>query len=140
MSFIHVVGRVTTELELKVSLKGTPYVRFSLEERTVNAPAQLFQVWAYGWEAEHLVKRDLRPGCILEVNGPLLVEEYTAKDGYTPGIRLKIIYRDGRLILRQKPNSNSQRTSTTHAVSPASESTLPPEGMRIDGEREPLPE
>ena len=56
MSFIHVVGCVTTELELKVSLKGTPYVRFSLEERTGNAPAQLFQVWAYGWEAEHLVK------------------------------------------------------------------------------------
>lgn len=140
MSFIHVVGRVTTELELKVSQKGNLYVRFSLEERMRDRPAQFFQVWAYGWEAEHLVKWNLGPGSILEVNGPLFVEQYTAKDGYTPGIRLKIVYRDGGLIHRQKPKSNSQKTPATPAGPPAPEHILPPEEMWLDGEREPLPE
>lgn len=140
MSFIHVVGRVTTELELKVSQKGNPYVRFSLVEHTGNQPAQIFQIWAYGWEAEHLVKWNLVPGSILEVNGPLFVEQYMEKDGYTPGIRLKVVYRDGGLIHRKKQNSNSKKTPTTHAAPAAPDPVLPREGMRLDGEREPLPE
>lgn len=140
MSFIHVVGRVITELELKVSQKGTPYIRFSLEERIGNQPTQIFQVWAYGWEAEHLAKWNMRPGSILEVNGSLYVEQYTEKDGYTPGIRLKVVYRDGSLLRREKANPNSQKTPTTHEAPPSPDAILPPGGMRIDGERESLPE
>lgn len=140
MSFIHVVGRVTTELEMKVSHKGNRYVRFSLEEPAGNRPVQRFQVWAYGWEAECLTRWNLKPGSVLEVNGPLFVEEFTAADGYTPGVRLKIVYRDGRPIHWQTSKPGTQKTPTTPAAAPASTPLLPPEEKRIDGDREPLPE
>ena len=137
MSFIHVVGHITTQLEQKVSQKGNPYVRFSLEERITAMPAQHYQVWAYGWEAERLLKWKLRPGSILEVNGPLYVEEFTEKDGYTPGIRLKIIYRDRGPVHWHRPDS--KKTPTTPPVSPNCE-RIPLLREQIDGDREPLPE
>lgn len=140
MSFIHVVGCVTTELEMKVSQKGNPYVRFSLEEHVGNLPVQTYQVWAYGWEAERLSRWKLKPGSVLEVNGSLFVEEFTAKDGYTPGVRLKIVYRDGGLVHWRKAKPGTQKNPTDQAGKPAPERILPSGEMRIDGEREPLPE
>ncbi len=140
MSFIHVVGRVTTELELKVSQRGTAYVRFSLEEILRNGRHQRFQVWAYGWDAEYLVKRKVRTGCLLEVSGPVFIEEYTERDGVTPGIRLKIIYKDGGPVSEAASNSKSKKNPTTTAKTPAPNCQSPSTEIQIDGEREPLPE
>lgn len=140
MSFIHVVGYVTTELDLKVSHRGTTYVRLALEERLNNGRIQSYQVWAYGWDAEHLVKWGVGAGSILEVNGQLFVEEYTAKDGHTPGIRLKIIYKDGGPVrcANQKPAVKDNPTEPADAA--ASDGGPRYDRDRLDGEREPLPD
>ncbi|MGN8969512.1 hypothetical protein [Intestinimonas sp. HCP28S3_D6] len=139
MSFIHVVGRVAAELELKVSHKGTLYVRFALEEQLGNGRIQSYQVWAYGWDAEHLAKWKVGAGTMLEVNGTLLAEEYTAKDGYTPRVRLKVIYKDGGPLSWANPGTAMRKTPTTPAADPNIGAPLPGEPP-IDGEREPLPD
>ena len=140
MSFIHVVGRVAAELELKISHRGTLYVRFALEEQLGNGRIQSYQVWAYGWDAEHLAKWKVGAGTMLEVNGTLLAEEYTAKDGYTPRVRLKVIYKDGGPLARTAPKTITRNTPTIHAEAPDADGG-PPEGEApIDGEREPLPD
>ena len=140
MAQIHVVGRVTAELELQVSHAKNPYDRFTLEERLHNGRCQRYDVWAYGWDAEHLVQWKVKPGSILEVNGPLFAEEYTAKDGVSPGVRLKIIYKDGGPIRWGKPNRTGKKESTTPAETAAAETPSPSGEGVIDGEREPLPE
>ena len=140
MSFIHVVGCVAAELELKVSHRGTTYVRFPLEERLGNGRLQSYQVWAYGWDAEHLAKWKVGAGTVLEVNGTLLAEEYTAKDGYTPRVRLKVIYKDGGPLTQSDTKTITRNTPTIHAEAPDADGG-PPEGEApIDGEREPLPD
>ena len=140
MSYIHLVGRVTTELELKVSHRGTTYVRFALEERLGNGRVQSYQVWAYGWDAEHLAKWKVGAGTMLEVNGPLIAEDYTARDGYTPRVRLKVIYKDGGPISWADPGTVTRKTPTTPAADPDADSAAPSGEAPIDGEREPLPD
>lgn len=140
MSFIHVVGYVATDLELKVSQAGNPYVRFDLVERLGNGRTQSYQVWAYGWEAQRLSKWKLKPGAVLDVNGPLFVEEYTAEDGFTPRLRLKVIYRDGFRNPVPKSNPSKKKNPTTPAAAPTLEREPPNGEERIDGEREPLPD
>lgn len=140
MSFIHVVGYVATDPELKVSQAGNPYMRFDLVERLGNGRIQSYQIWAYGWEAQRLSRWGLRQGAVLDVNGPLAVEEYTAEDGFTPKVRLKIIYRDGSRYPVSKPTSPKKKNPTTPAATPPSDRELPAGRDRIDGDREPLPD
>ena len=113
---------------------------FPLEERLGNGRLQSYQVWAYGWDAEHLAKWKVGAGTVLEVNGTLLAEEYTAKDGYTPRVRLKVIYKDGGPLTQTDPKTITRNTPTIHAEAPDADGG-PPEGEApIDGEREPLPD
>ena len=140
MSFIHIVGQIASDLELKISQKGTPYVRFNLTEHLGNGRKQIYQVWAYDWEAERLSKWNLKPGAVMDVNGPLFVEEYTAEDGFTPRIRLKVIYRDGFRCPTKKTASTKNKNPTIPADDATPVCKPPAGGEQIDGERQPLPE
>lgn len=141
MGQIHVVGLVTTDLVLQESLSHNPYVRFSMKEYLGNGRFQVYQVWAYGWAAEHLVKWKVKAGTILDVNGPVFLEDYTEKDGVTLRQRLKIIYKDGGpvLLTSGKYARKSQKEPTTPAASPPADG-VPPTGAPLDGDRMPLPE
>ena len=132
MAQIHVVGYVASDLELRKSTKGNPYVRFGLDEPIDYGRIQRYQVWAYGWDAEHLIQWKVRTGSLLEVNGPLILEEYTRKDGVTRDKRLKITFKDGGPLPRGK--------APAKPAAPVAPSGALPPGSSIDGGREPLPE
>ena len=79
-------------------------------------------------------------GTVLEVNGTLLAEEYTAKDGYTPRVRLKVIYKDGGPLTQSDTKTITRNTPTIHVEAPDADGGPPAGEAPIDGERELLPD
>ena len=73
MSQLYCTGRVVSELELKASVKGIPYVCFPVAERVgygKTAHTQYLSVWAWGAMARQLADSVGR-GSVLWVSGSL---------------------------------------------------------------------
>ena len=131
MSQLYCTGRVTSELELKTSVKGTPYLCFPLMEYVGygrNAHPQYLSVWAWGAMARQLIEKGVGKGSVLWVSGSLELEEYAKKDGVTHDKRLKLKLKDWGFVPSQQ-----------HQGRPGQDQSIPPQGT-IDGEREDLPE
>lgn len=126
------IGRVTSDLELKHSVKKVPYLRFTIAERVGyrdSAHTQYIQVWAWDNMALKLAESDVKKGSLLRVSGSMELEEYTKKDGVTRDKRLKLRLKDWDFA------STAQRQEGTSR--PMKEGPAP---EIINGDLEPLPE
>ena len=77
-----VIGRVTSELELKTSTNHNPYLRFSLAEHIGYGEAartQYYQVWAWGSLAHQLKKSGVTKGSFIMASGFLELTDYVKK-------------------------------------------------------------
>ena len=135
------IGRVTADLELRISTHNNPYVRFSIAEKTgfgeyVNT--QFPQVWARGEDAQRLINGKVSKGSLIWVSGPLVLEEFKRRDGTTDK-GLKIELKDWGYISNVKPrNDTTKMTISTEETEPTSPSNDSVE--EIDGDREILPD
>ena len=132
MSELYCTGRVVSNLELKTSAKGVPYLCFPIAERVgygSSAHTQYISVWAWGAMARQLVSDGVGKGSALWVSGSLELEEYTKKDGVTHDKRLKLKLKDWGFA----PAGQRQERRPDQAKD------LPPPET-VDGERENLPE
>ena len=123
-------GRVVSNLELKTSVNGNPYLLFSLAERIgygETAHTQYYQVWAWGDAACQLDKQGVTTGSLIWVSGVLELVDYIQKDGTTKDKRLKITLKDWGA----PPKQGGVFSTLPEAVSPP---------QVIDGERDMLPE
>ena len=130
MSQLYCTGRVVSELELKTSAKGVPYVCFSIAERVGYGKAahtQYISVWAWNAMARQLAG-SVGKGSVLWASGSLELEEYAKKDGVTHDKRLKLKLKDWGFVPSQQ-----------HQGRPGQDQSIPSPGT-IDGEREDLPE
>lgn len=137
MSKLFAIGRVTTDLELKMSVRQNPYIQFSLAERIgygETAHTQFIQVWAWGVLTQQLLDRSVRKGSLLSVSGSLELEEYTKKDGVTRDKRLKLKLAEWDFVPTRQRGKSSKRTEG------APETEESGKAGTIDGERESLPE
>ena len=137
MSHLVAIGRVTTDLELKKSVRQVPYIQFSLAEQIGYgelAHTQYIQVWAWGVMTQRLLDRKVRKGSLLSVSGSLELEEYTKKDGVTRDKRLKLKLTDWDFVPTGKRRQSSKRTEDIPTYDGAGIADT------IDGERESLPE
>ena len=113
MADLRTCGLVTTDLEMQKSARGTPYVRFMLRERLGYGEQlryQFFEVWAWGADAENLVK-EVQKGSRLWVRGDLELVDTANQNGGPTGKRLK-------LKLRQWDFSRQGRKRFTGADTP----------------------
>ena len=136
MSHLVAIGRVTADLELKMSVRQNPYIQFSLAEQIgygETARTQYIQVWAWGVLTQQLLDRSVRKGSLISVSGSLELEEYTKKDGVTRDKRLKLRLRQWSVL---PPGvRTAQPGPAGQPLSPPTPEPLPV----IDGERETLP-
>lgn len=132
MAQAYSIGRVTSDLELKVSVKKVPYLRFTIAERVGyrdSAHMQYIQVWAWDDMAQKLVDTGVKKGSLLRVSGSLELEEYTRQDGVTRDKRLKLRLKDWDFAPAAKRQEGTSR--------PGKEVPAP---EIINGDLEPLPE
>ncbi len=132
MAQAYSIGRVTSDLELKVSVKKVPYLRFTIAERVGyrdSAHMQYIQVWAWDDMAQKLVDTGVKKGSLLRVSGSLELEEYTRQDGVTRDKRLKLRLKDWAFASAAKRHEGTPR--------PKKEVPAP---EIINGDLEPLPE
>ena len=137
MSHLVAIGRVTADLELKMSVRQNPYIQFSLAEQIgygETARTQYIQVWAWGVLTQQLLYRSVRKGSLISVSGSLELEEYTKKDGVTRDKRLKLKLTDWDFVPTGRRGQSSKRTEGTP------EPEEPGAAGTIDGERDTLPE
>ena len=138
MAQVYVIGRVTADLELKTSQNDKPYVRFSFAENIGShdrARTQYYQVWAWGEDAERLVKANVRKGSFLFLAGSLELETYTKQDSLTVDKRLRVSLQDWGFVPvcnskgRQNPLQNKSSENDTVHTAPG-----------INGDKDNLPE
>lgn len=137
MAQLFTIGRVTADLEQKMSARGHPYIQFSLAERIGYGEAahtQYYQVWAWEWLAQQLISRGVKRGSVIWVSGSLELEQYAKKDGVTRDKRLKLKLTGWDFV----PAGQPAQGSTKQRGIPQTEDPGPA-GV-IDGERETLPE
>jgi len=92
MTIITTIGRITKDLEMKKSEKGTNYVNFSLAVNDgfgENQKVMYFECTVFNGDAERLIKAKAKKGSLLQVNGKFGVSEFDRNDG-TPGYSLKL--------------------------------------------------
>ena len=126
------IGRVTSDLELKTSVRQVPYLRFSLAERIgygESAHTQFIQVWAWGGMTRQLMDAGVKKGSLIWASGSLELEEYTKQDGVTHDKRLKLRLKDWGFA----PAAQRQEW-TPHPVKEVSAPEI------LNGDLEPLPE
>lgn len=137
MAQIHVIGRITADLELKYGQSSNPYVRFNLAENIGSkdrARVQYYQVWAWNEDAVRLINSKARKGSLVSISGSLELEVYTKQDGLTTDKRMKVSLNHWDFI------PVSSRGSSEAAPQRESASDPPPSIGGIDGDRDPLPE
>ncbi len=95
MAQIEVEGRINSNIELRHSVNGTPYVRFELVEYAGNRrnPAQSFHVCAFGETAIRLVTTGVQVGDRIQVRGTLELEVFGTRNGKADK-RMKIMLRE----------------------------------------------
>ena len=136
MAQIHVIGRITADLELKTSERNNPYVRFDIAENIgsrQNLHTQYFQICAWGEDANRLMKAHAKKGSLIWVTGSLELEPYTKRDGITIDKRMKILLDNWGFV-----PVGGARTSK-EASAPDPEMTSLPKTEVIDGDRDRLP-
>ena len=135
MAQIHVIGRITADLELKYSQSKNPYVRFNLAENIgckERARVQYYQVWAWNEDAVRLIDSKVRKGSLVRISGTLELEVYTKQDGTTTDKRMKASLQSWDFI---STGSRGRREAA-----PQQEPACVPPLRGIDGDRESLPE
>ena len=93
MAEVHVFGRVTNDLQLKMSHKQVPYVSFGLVEwigRRDTGHRQYFEVWAWGTDALSLADAEIRKDSRIWVQGFLELVDCTRNGGSEKDKRLKL--------------------------------------------------
>ena len=135
MAQIHVIGRITADLDLKYGQSGNPYVRFSLAENLgskEHARVQYYQVWAWNEDAVRLIDSKVRKGSLVRISGTLELEVYTKQDGTTTHKRMTVSLPSSDFI----STASRGRREAAPQQEPACFSPL----RGIDGDRENLPE
>ena len=72
MAQIYVIGRITSDIEVKSSQKGNDYVRFDIAENIGSkdrSRTQYFQVWAFNENARKLIASKAKKGSLVAVSG-----------------------------------------------------------------------
>lgn len=137
MAQIHVIGRITADLELKTSERNNPYVRFDIAENIgsrQNLHTQYFQICAWGEDANRLMRARAKKGSLIWVTGSLELEPYTKRDGVTIDKRMKVLLDNWGFI----PVGGARTSKEDHAPE-RPETTSPPQAEVIDGDRDSLP-
>ena len=102
MAEVHVFGRVTNDLQLKMSHRQVPYVSFGLVEwigRRDTGHRQYFEVWAWGTAALSLADAEIHKDSRIWVQGFLELVDCTRNGGSEKDKRLKLSLTDGRRSL-----------------------------------------
>ena len=136
MAQAYVIGRVTADFELKLSIHKHPYVRFDIAENIggkEHRRTQYLQICAMGDDAERLVRARVKKGSLIWVSGSLELEVYTRRDGVTTDKRLKVLLDNWGFV-----PAGTDKAGTKALDSKFSES-LDKISPVIDGEREALP-
>ena len=131
MAQTYVIGRVTADLERKISINQHPYVRFDIAENIGGRGhnrTQYFQICAMGGDADRLIRARVKKGSLIWVSGSLELEIFTGKDGSTTDKRLKILLDNWGFVPVANKDVLEQPPSKLTAAS-----------AKIDGDREPLP-
>ena len=93
MAEVHVFGRVTNDLQLKMSHRQVPYVSFGLVEwigRRDTGHRQYFEVWAWGTAALSLADAEIHKDSRIWVQGFLELVDCTRNGGSEKDKRLKL--------------------------------------------------
>ena len=93
MAEVHVFGRVTNDLQLKMSHRQVPYVPFGLVEwigRRDTGHRQYFEVWAWGTAALSLADAEIHKDSRIWVQGFLELMDCTRNGGSEKDKRLKL--------------------------------------------------
>ncbi|MBR0313012.1 MAG: single-stranded DNA-binding protein [Oscillospiraceae bacterium] len=136
MAQLQALGLVITDPELKTSVKGNPYVRFTFAERVgkrETARQQHYQVWAWGDQAAQLEKAGVKKNSYLWVNGSMELVDFVRKDGVTHDKQLKLMLTDWSFVY---PQSGKARRQPAQAPLSATSGVA----EVINGDRENLPE
>lgn len=137
MAEVHVFGRVTNDLQLKMSHRQVPYVSFGLVEwigRRDAGHRQYFEVWAWGTAALSLADADIHKDSRIWVQGFLELVDCTRNGGSEKDKRLKLSLTGWQT----KPPRTAQRPARKQSPG-AARPPLPPAEV-VDGDRERLPE
>lgn len=144
MAQVFLIGTITTDLELRMSVKRVPYIRFGILEKTgyrETCGRQYYQVWAFGSDAEWLARKNVKKGSLFWISGQLRLVDCLEPDGATTSKMLKVTFKDGDYV-----GGINQQSIFAEGI-PAAESAetiSPKDGTfskgRLDGDREPLPE
>lgn len=137
MAEVHVFGRVTNDLQLKMSHRQVPYVSFGLVEwigRRDTGHRQYFEVWAWGTDALSLADAEIHKDSRIWVQGFLELVDCTRNGGSEKDKRLKLSLTGWQT----KPPRTAQRPARKQSPG-AAQPPLPPVEV-VDGDRERLPE
>ena len=137
MAEVHVFGRVTNDLQLKMSHRQVPYVSFGLVEwigRRDTGHRQYFEVWAWGTAALSLADAEIHKDSRIWVQGFLELVDCTRNGGSEKDKRLKLSLTGWQT----KPPRTERRPARKQSPG-AAQPPLPPVEV-VDGDRERLPE
>ena len=143
MAQVFLIGSITADLELRISARKVPYIRFGVSEPVGykdKGGRQDYQVWAFGSEAERLANMNVRKGSLFWISGQLRLVDDLAPDRIGTVKVLKVMFKDGGYVAVGGRQDTPADPAT--AAQPAEQSSGRDGSFQkdcLDGDREPLP-
>lgn len=111
---ITTTGRVTADLELKISQNGknTKFVQFGLAVNKgygENSHPNFYKCILFGEDAQRMVDAKVGKGSLLQIVGDQDLEEYTRRDG-TPGWNAKVTLLSWAYAPTNRPKDDNSET------------------------------
>ena len=95
MITISTTGRVTADLELKMSTNQNPYLRFNLAVNKGFGEKQhavFLQCWLYNEQAQRMINAGVKKGSLIEIAGDMDIVDYEKPDGTKAMIQKVTLY------------------------------------------------
>jgi single-strand DNA-binding protein len=112
------VGRISTELELRTTSNSKSYCRFNLAVNRMNEGTDFIPITVWGKSAENLVSYQNK-GSLILVDGSISMSSYTDKDGNN---RTSFeVMTSNVQFLSNKRNDNVEENTTEQSSDPFEE-------------------
>lgn len=125
MITLSTTGRVTADLELKISTNQNPYLRFNIAVNKGFGEKQhavFLQCWLYNEQAQRMINAGVKKGSLIQIAGDMDIVEYEKKDG-SIGTIPKVTLFDWNYGPISKAKDEGAPNSSTSAASSSPQGT-----------------
>ena len=116
---VTLVGRISTDLELRYTGNNKPYCRFNLAVNRINEGTDFISVTVWNKQAENLVQYQNK-GSLILIDGSISMNNYTDQNGNNRTV-FEVMAQNVQFLSKKSESSNNEQDEDNNQSDPYEE-------------------